>query len=195
MTEPVEQDGGRKPATVEFRKQLQDIIPSLRAFARGLCGNRELADDLAQEAMMRAWAARDSFEPGTNFRAWIYMILRNHFYTTIRKNSRMTSWDPEAAERILVQEPGQQHAIHMSDVEKALQQLPIEQREMLLLVGAGGASYEEAAEIAGCALGTVKSRLARGRTALAAIINGPDEGEYPENRQVATGRGTMSSAA
>jgi RNA polymerase sigma-70 factor, ECF subfamily len=195
MTEPVEQDGGRKPATVEFRKQLQDIIPSLRAFARGLCGNRELADDLAQEAMMRAWAARDSFEPGTNFRAWIYMILRNHFYTTIRKNSRMTSWDPEAAERILVQEPGQQHAIHMSDVEKALQQLPIEQREMLLLVGAGGASYEEAAEIAGCALGTVKSRLARGRTALAAIINGPEEGEYAENRQVATGRGTMSSAA
>ena len=71
----------------------------------------------------------------------------------------------------------------------------IEQREMLLLVGAGGASYEEAAEIAGCALGTVKSRLARGRTALAAIINGPEEGEYTENRQVATGRGAMSSAA
>ena len=173
MSSPAEHDGGRKPATPEFRRQLQDIIPSLRAFARGLCGTRELADDLAQEAMMRAWAARDSFEPGTNFRAWIFMILRNHFYTTIRKNARMTSWDPEAAERILVQEPAQQHAIHMSDVEKALQQLPAEQREMLLLVGAGGASYEEAAEIAGCALGTVKSRLARGRTALAAIINGP----------------------
>ena len=195
MSDAVEQDGGRKPPTAEFRKQLQDIIPSRRAFARGLCGNRELADDLAQEAMMRAWAARDSFEPGTNFRAWIYMILRNHFYTTIRKNARMTSWDPEAAERILIQEPAQQHAIHMSDVEKALQQLPVEQREMLLLVGAGGASYEEAAEIAGCALGTVKSRLARGRTALAAIINGPDEGEFGENRQNATGRGAMSSAA
>lgn len=79
MTVASEVDGGRKPPTAEFRRQLQDIIPSLRAFARGLCGNRELADDLAQEAMMRAWAARDSFEPGTNFRAWIFMILRNHF--------------------------------------------------------------------------------------------------------------------
>lgn len=177
MTLATKEKAGAKPPTPEFRRQLQEIIPSLRAFARGLCGNRDLADDLAQEAMMRAWAARDSFEPGTNFRAWIFMILRNHFYTTIRKNSRMTSWDPEAAERLLVQEPAQPHAIHMTDVEKALQQLPAEQREMLLLVGAGGASYEEAAEIAGCALGTVKSRLARGRTALAAIINGPDDAD------------------
>jgi RNA polymerase sigma-70 factor (ECF subfamily) len=186
-----------KPPTEAFRRQLHEIIPSLRAFARGLCGNRDLADDLAQEAMMRAWAARDSFEPGTNFRAWIFMILRNHFYTTIRKNSRMTSWDPEAAERLLVQEAAQPHAIHMSDVEKALQQLPAEQREMLLLVGAGGASYEEAAEIAGCALGTVKSRLARGRTALAAIINGPDDaGELAsKNVDAASGKNIARSSA
>lgn len=80
MSDAVEQDGGRKPPTAEFRKQLQDIIPSLRAFARGLCGNRELADDLAQEAMMRAWAARDSFEPGTNFRAWIYIVRRQNIW-------------------------------------------------------------------------------------------------------------------
>lgn len=195
MNAPQAVDGGRKPATPEFRRQLQDIIPSLRAFARGLCGNRELADDLAQEAMMRAWAARDSFEPGTNFRAWIFMILRNHFYTTIRKNSRMTSWDPEAAERILVQEPAQQHAVHMADVEKALQLLPAEQREMLLLVGAGGASYEEAAEIAGCALGTVKSRLARGRAALAAIINGPDDVLQTRRHSNMTDKEVVSTAA
>lgn len=163
---------GEKPAD-EFRDQMVALIPSLRAFARGLCGNRELADDLAQEAMMRAWAARDSFTMGTNFRAWMFMIVRNQFYTTVRKNSRMSSWDPEAAERLLVEAPPQQHAVHMTDVETALQKLPLEQREMLILVGAGGASYEEAAEITGCAIGTVKSRLARGRTALAALINGP----------------------
>jgi RNA polymerase sigma-70 factor, ECF subfamily len=166
-----------EPASKEFRDQLTAIIPSLRAFARGLCGNRELADDLAQDAMMRAWAAHASFTPGTNFRAWIFMILRNQFYTTMRKNSRMTSWDPEAAERLLVEAAPQQHHIHISDVEKALQKLPTEQREILLLVGAGGASYEEAAEITGCAIGTVKSRLARGRVALAALINGPDDDE------------------
>jgi RNA polymerase sigma-70 factor, ECF subfamily len=166
-----------EPASKEFRDQLTAIIPSLRAFARGLCGNRELADDLAQDAMMRAWAAHASFTPGTNFRAWIFMILRNQFYTTMRKNSRMTSWDPEAAERLLVEAAPQQHHIHISDVEKALQKLPTEQREILLLVGAGGASYEEAAEITGCAIGTVKSRLARGRVALAALINGPDDEE------------------
>ena len=173
MTQTARKTGpGEKPAD-ECRDQMVALIPSLRAFARGLCGNRELADDLAQEAMMRAWAARDSFTMGTNFRAWMFMIVRNQFYTTVRKNSRMSSWDPEAAERLLVEAPPQQHAVHMSDVEKALQKLPVEQREMLVLVGAGGASYEEAAEITGCAIGTVKSRLARGRTALATLIDGP----------------------
>lgn len=161
-------------AQMLFCRQLEDIIPSLRAFARHLCGNFDLADDLVQEALMRAWGAQDSFAPGTNFRAWIYTILSNRYYTLVRKSWRMTSWDPLVAELTLVQEPAQQHYIHMSDVEQALLQLPIKQREMLLLVGAGGASYEEAAEITGCAIGTVKSRLARGRTALAAIVDGPD---------------------
>lgn len=156
-----------------FRDQLVALIPALRSFARGLCGWRDLADDMVQEAMLRGWAARTSYTPDTNFRAWMFMILRNQFYTTLRKDKRMTSWDPEVAERVLVEAPAQQDAIHVADVAKALQKLPAEQREVLLLIGANGATYEEAAEIAGCAIGTIKSRLARGRRALALLIDGP----------------------
>lgn len=162
-----------------FRDQLVALLPSLRSFARGLCGWRDIADEMVQDAMLRGWAARASFTPGTNFRAWMFMILRNQFYSTIRKDRRMTSWDPEVAERVLVEAPSQQDAIHLGDVAKALQQLPAEQREVLLLIGANGASYEEAAEIIGCAIGTIKSRLARGRKALALLIDGP-----PDNTQI-----------
>ena len=162
---------------IVFRDQLVAIIPALRSFARGLCGSRAMADDMAQEAMVRAWAARASYIQGTNFRAWMFIILRNQFYSTIRKDARMTSWDPEVAERLLVEAPAQQDGIHVSDVAKALQKLPPEQREVLLIVGANGASYEEAAEIIGCAVGTIKSRLARGRKALALLIDGPGDDE------------------
>ena len=160
-----------------FRDQLVALLPSLRAFARGLCRHREMADDLAQDTMMRAWAARESYTQGSNFRAWMFMIMRNQFYTTLRKNSRTTSLDPEVAERVLVVAPAQQNGINVDDVAKALQKLPAEQREVLLLVGANGVSYEEAAGIIGCAMGTVKSRLARGRAALALLIDGPLEDE------------------
>jgi len=162
-------------ADQKFRDDLVALIPSLRSFARGLCGWRDMADDLAQDAMVRGWAARRSFTPGTNFRAWMFMILRNQFYTTIRKDKRMTSWDPEVAERVLVEAPAQQDAIHVADVAKALQKLPPEQREVLIMVGANGVSYEEAAEVIGCAVGTIKSRLARGRKALALLIDGPSD--------------------
>jgi RNA polymerase sigma-70 factor, ECF subfamily len=156
----------------EFKQQMVALIPSLRAFARSLCGNPDMADDLAQEAMARAWKARQSFTMGTNFRAWMFMIVRNIFYTTIRKNSRMTSWDPEIAERVLV-EPATQHVgIELQDVQDALNKLPPVQREMLMLVAAEGVSYEEAAIIAGCAIGTVKSRVARARAALVRLMDG-----------------------
>ncbi len=158
-----------------FRDQLVALLPSLRAFSRGLCGHRELADDLAQDTVMRAWAARSSYLQGSNFRAWMFMIMRNQFYTTIRKNARMTSLDPEFAERVLIVAPAQQNGLNVEDVAKALQKLPAEQREVLLLIGANGLSYEEAAEVTGCAMGTIKSRLARGRTALAALIDGPED--------------------
>lgn len=163
----------------EFRAQMIALIPSLRAFARGLCRDRDLADDLAQEAMMRAWAARNSFTLGTNFRAWMFMIVRNQFYTSKRKSARLASWDPEAAERLLVQPPNQEMHFNLLDLDKALNQLPVQQREMLLLVAGAGMSYEEASDVAGCSLGTVKSRLARGRAALMRLIEGEDSSEQP----------------
>lgn len=156
----------------EFRDDLVAMIPALRAFARGLCRDRVFADDLVQEAMMRAWASRHTYTPGTNFRAWMFRILRNHFYTAIRKNSRLTAWDPEAAERILVQEPTQEVGINIDDVNKAMLKLPPQQREILLLVAGAGLSYEEAADVAGCNIGTVKSRLNRGRAAIRHLIEG-----------------------
>jgi RNA polymerase sigma-70 factor (ECF subfamily) len=167
----------------DFRDQLVAIIPSLRAFARGLCGTRDMADDMVQDAMTRAWAARQSYAAGSNFRAWMFMILRNHYYTTLRKNARMVSWDPEVAERVLVAGPTQQDGLNVQDVQKALLKLPAEQREVLLLIGANGVSYEEAADIMGCAIGTIKSRLARGRVALTALIDGPAYKDEPSKKR------------
>jgi RNA polymerase sigma-70 factor, ECF subfamily len=178
-----------------FRDQLVALLPSLRAFSRGLCRHREMADDLAQDTMMRAWAARESYTQGTNFRAWMFMIMRNQFYSTIRKNSRMTSLDPEVAERVLVAAPGQHNGINVEDVAKAMQRLPAEQREVLLLIGANGLSYEEAAEIIGCAIGTVKSRLARGRTALSAMIDGPADDVLFSSPQQSAKPGAGNDAA
>lgn len=167
------------PATLtkdEFKREVMAILPQLRAFARGLCGNRDLADDLTQEAMMRAWASRHTFRVGTNFKAWVFIILRNRCYSMAKKNSRLVSWDPEAAERILVTPATQHVGIDLMDVQRALEKLPTEQREMLMLVAAD-MSYEEAAEITGCAIGTVKSRIARGRVALKRLLAESDESE------------------
>jgi len=171
-------DGGA--ADDEFKTQMIALIPQLRAFGRGLCGNRDMADDLAQDAMVRAWAARDSFTPGTNFKAWMFIILRNLFYTAVRKNSRMAAWDPEAAERLLVAPATQHVGLDLADVETALGRLPVEQREMLLLVASGNMSYQEAAEVTDCPIGTVKSRIARARTSLQRLLNDP-EFEAPDS--------------
>lgn len=182
MTLPiaVEQDRERAPTVqqapvliatadapqIAFPDRLVAIIPALRAFARGLCGRADLADDLAQEALTKAWAARDSYLPNTNFKAWMFTILRNHYYSWCRKQRRVAPWDPDAAERLLVCEPSQPGHLELSELAAGMQVLPAQQREALILVGAGGFTYEEAADIVGCAVGTVKSRVARGRIAL-----------------------------
>lgn len=156
-----------------FSKRLVAAIPSLRAFARGLCGHPELADDLAQEALAKAWSARQSYTPGTNFKAWTFTILRNYYFSWCRKQRRVAIWDPEVAEHVLVSEPAQPGHLALAELEAGMRTLPVQQREALVLVGAGGFSYQEAAEITGCAVGTVKSRVARGRFTLKAYMEAP----------------------
>jgi RNA polymerase sigma-70 factor (ECF subfamily) len=156
---------------VGFKKELVTLIPHLRAFARTLCGDPTAADDLAQDAMLKAWDARASFQMGTNMKAWTFMILRNQFYSDKRRSWRQTQLDQEAAERTLVATDNPEAPVALDDLRLALRCLPNEQREALVLVGAGGFAYEEAAEICGCAIGTVKSRVSRARRALQAALN------------------------
>ncbi len=170
--EPTRPPASSADSEVEFRKDLLDLIPFLRAFSRSLCGDRELADDLAQEALAKAWQSRDTFRPGSNLKAWLFTILRNQFYSDRRRAWRQAPWDETAAERVPVARGEQTWAVQLSDTARALRGLPAEQREALILVGAGGFSYEDAARIANCAVGTVKSRVARARKALFAALEG-----------------------
>lgn len=154
----------------EFKKQLADVIPHLRAFGRSLSGNRDVADDLVQETLLKAWAARERFQAGTNMRAWTFIILRNYYLSQMRRSRFRGEWDELAADRLLAAPAGQDKQVELSDMQRALMQLPQSQREALILVGAGGFAYEEAAEICEVAVGTIKSRVARGRAALEQIL-------------------------
>jgi RNA polymerase sigma-70 factor (ECF subfamily) len=160
-----------------FKRELTDVVPHLRAFARGLCGRPDMADDLVQETLLKAWAAQDRFEPGTSMRAWTFVILRNAYLTDMRRNRFRGEYDENVAERVLVAPAGQEEPLHLSDLHRALLTLPPERREALLLVGAGGFSYEEAAQICRCAVGTIKSRVGRARAALTSMI---EDGDIPD---------------
>jgi RNA polymerase sigma-70 factor, ECF subfamily len=153
------------------RDALVGAIPNLRAFAISLTGDHHLANDLVQETLLKAWSHRDKFEPGTNLKAWLFTILRNTYFSEVRKKRReVQDVEGEAAAR-LVSQPEQHGHVDLADFRKALTQLSVDQREALLLIGAEGFSYEEAAEISGCAVGTVKSRVNRARTRLAELMS------------------------
>jgi RNA polymerase sigma-70 factor, ECF subfamily len=163
--------------TRSFRDQLLAEIPSMRAFAVSLCGNFSTADDLVQDSLLKAWGHSASFQPGTNLRAWLFTIVRNTFYSLYRKRSReVQDSDGEYAARLSVA-PTQEAAIELSEFRRALAKLSDEHREVLVMVGASGMSYEEFAEICGVAVGTVKSRVNRARARLAELlgIGGSDE--------------------
>ncbi|WP_260598386.1 sigma-70 family RNA polymerase sigma factor [Sphingomonas endolithica] len=163
----------------EFKKELAQVIPHLRAFGRSLSGNRDLADDLVQETLMKAWAARQRFQAGTNMRAWTFIILRNLYLSQMRRARFKGEWDDLVADKILAAPASQDRHVELGDMQRALLHLPQPQREALILVGAGGFAYEEAAEICGVAVGTIKSRVARGRVALEAILG---DGSLPSRR-------------
>ena len=173
-TAPVERLGDQ-----EFHGELERIAPHLRAFARTLCGCRERADDLAQETLMKAWAARGSYRAGTNFKAWTFTILRNQFYSEARRARFTGEYDEDMAERTLCGFGNQEHAVELADVLRALETLPAANREALILAAVGDMAYDEIAEICGIALGTVKSRICRARAMLVAAMEG---GTIPDSR-------------
>jgi RNA polymerase sigma-70 factor (ECF subfamily) len=154
-----------------FKNELVAAIPHLRAFARSLCNDPSQADDLAQEALAKAWKARDSFEPGTSIKAWTFMILRNQFYSEKRRSWRTAPLDVEMAENTLLANDDPTAPLDLLELRAALAKLPDDQREALILVGAGGMAYEEAAQVCQCAVGTIKSRVSRARRALETLLS------------------------
>ena len=155
------------PAT---RDQVLGTVPSLRAFAISLCGNIDRADDLVQETLLRALSHIDSFQPGTNMPAWLFTILRNLFRSEYRKRRREVEDADGRYAETLKSHPEQTGRVEFSEFRAALGKLPPDQREALILVGASGFSYEDAAAICGCAVGTIKSRVNRARTRLADLL-------------------------
>jgi RNA polymerase sigma-70 factor (ECF subfamily) len=163
-----------------LKADLVSAIPNLRAFAVSLSGNPDRADDLVQETLVKAWSNLSSFTEGTNLTAWLFTILRNIYYSEYRKRRRESA-DPDGAIAAKLISPPTQNA-HMDflDFRQALQKLPVDQREALILVGASGLSYEEAAAICGCAPGTMKSRVNRARTRLTETLAIPKGGSLGE---------------
>ncbi len=160
-----------------LQQDLAAVVPNLRAFARSLCGNPDQADDLVQETLIKAWKNQASFAEGSNLKAWLFTILRNTFLSERRKRKReVEDQDGVMAAQLSVHGAQSGH-MDMIDFRKAFATLPEEQREALVLIGAEGFSYEEAALMCGCAVGTIKSRVNRARVKLCEIlgVDGADD--------------------
>jgi RNA polymerase sigma-70 factor (ECF subfamily) len=150
-----------------FQTDLLAALPGLRAFALSLAVNPAVADDLVQETLLKAWKHQGKFQPGTNLQAWLCTILRNQFYSEIRKRKREVEDADGVMAGRLVAPAAQEASSDLQRVKNHLAKLPAMMREALLLVGAQGMTYEDAAELLGCQVGTVKSRVSRARNLLA----------------------------
>ena len=169
------EDEAAIPATagrdLNWRDSVVAMIPALRAFAWSLSHNSSDADDLVQDTLIKAWTHRDKFEPGTNLRAWLFTILRNTYYTAVVRRRREVRDETGKYAATLSTGPTQDWSLAIRALQAALAQLPDEHREALILVGAAGLTYEEAAEVCGCALGTIKSRVNRARARLLKLMD------------------------
>ncbi len=172
-----------------FREALLAEMSNLRAFAISLSGSVSMADDLVQETLLRAWSKSDKFQPGTSIRAWMFTILRNIYYSNYRKRAREVQDSDNAYAQRLVVSGDQESHLDLEDFRKALARLPLEQREVLILVGANGLSYEQAATICDVEIGTIKSRLSRARSKLVEILGLDETDELLADRRKATQAG------
>ncbi|MEM6760928.1 MAG: RNA polymerase sigma factor [Pseudomonadota bacterium] len=153
------------------RDELVTHLGAMRAYSMSLTRNASLADDIVQDALVSAWGNIASYQPGTNMRAWLFTILRNTYYSHHRKHKREVEDTEGALQASLAQKPDHDGRLQLRDFQEAFDQLPEEQREALILVGAGGFSYEEAADTCGVAVGTIKSRINRGRARLTELMS------------------------
>ena len=165
-------------ASAPLKEAMLRLVPNLRAFAVSLCGNVERADDLVQETLLKAWNSMHGFQEGTNLRAWLFTILRNTYFSECRRRRREVEDRDGSKAADLSVHPEQPGHLDMEDFRKALDALPPDQREALVLVGGAGFSYEEAAAISGCAVGTIKSRVNRARSKLVELLSISPTHEY-----------------
>lgn len=154
----------------DFRELLVAQLPHMRAVARALTGHRDRADDLVNDTILKALSAESQFQPGTNLKAWLITILRNHYINGLRRSRIEAESVEEVPENIQPTAPNQEHVVEMNEVGAALQSMSPEHREILVLISAAGLSYDEAAEVCGCATGTIKSRLNRARSELKRVL-------------------------
>lgn len=164
--------------TPDPREEIIEHLPALRAFAMSLTRNASAADDLVQDTIEKAWKSLGSFTPGTNLRAWLFTIQRNAFYSSQRRTRREVADADGSFAASLAEKPAHDGRLAMGDFRAAFEHLPDDQREALMLVGGAGFTYEEAADMCGVAVGTIKSRANRGRRRLADLL-GLAEGEAP----------------
>jgi RNA polymerase sigma-70 factor (ECF subfamily) len=157
---------------MHWRQDLLALAPAMRAFAWSISHDAAEADDLVQETLLKAWRGRDRFQQGTNLRAWLFTILRNTYYTGLaRRRREVADVDGQWAAG-LVSPANQDWTVSVEELRQAMLRLPPTYREALILVGGAGMTYEEAAEICGCAVGTIKSRVNRARERLLWLMDG-----------------------